>query len=69
MNVSTVVEGKVVVVGLVLPESTIVTVYTHDSIVHLSPHLQAELQAAIDEADREEDISAEELFGQLTKRR
>lgn len=65
----TVVEGKVVLNGSSLPEGTIVTVYAHESTqsVRLPPHLQAELEEAIDEADREEGVSAEELFAQLKK--
>ena len=65
----TVVEGKVVLNGTPLPEGTIVTVYVQESgeIVRLPPHLQAELEKAIDDADREEGISAEELFAQLRK--
>ena len=63
----TVVEGKVVLEGVCLPEGTVVTVYAQEpgQLVRLPPHLQAELEEAIDEADREEGISAEELFAQL----
>ena len=65
----TVVEGKVVLNGASLPEGTIVTVYAQESAqsVRLPPHLQAELEEAIDEADREEGVSAEELFAQIKK--
>lgn len=41
----------------------------HGAVVRLPPHLQAELEEAIDEADREEGVSAEELFDQLEKYR
>ena len=53
--------------GARLPEGAIVTVYVQeaDQPVHLPTHLRAELEAAIDEADREEGISAKELFAQL----
>ena len=63
------VEGKEVLDGTTLPEGAIVTVYAQESgeVVRLPPHLQAELEEAIDEADREEGISAEELFAQLRK--
>lgn len=63
----TVVEGRVVLNGASLPEGTVVTVYAQEpgDIVRLPPHLQAELEEAIDEADREEGSSAEELFAQL----
>ena len=67
----TVVEGKIVLNGASLPEGTVVTVYAEHSgeAVRLPFHLQAELEEAIDEADREEGISAEELFDQLHKYR
>lgn len=64
----TVVEGKVVLDGASLPEGTVVTVVAQQS-VRLPPHLQAELEEAIDGADREEGISADELFGQLQQYR
>ena len=67
----TVVEGKVVLNGASLPEGTVVTVYAQEpgNVVRLPAHLQAELEEAIDEADREEGISAEELFAQLKQYR
>lgn len=67
----TVVDGKVVFDGASLPDGTIVTVFAEQpgEAVRLPPHLQADLEAAIDEADREEGISAEELFEQLKKYR
>ena len=67
----TVVEGKVVLEGASLPEGTVVTVYAPqpEDVVCLPPLLQAELEQAIDEADRDEGISAEELFAQLEKYR
>lgn len=69
--VGTVVEGKVVLDGTSLPEGAVVTVYAEDpgEVVRLPPHLQAELDEAIDDADREEGISAEELFEQLKRYR
>jgi hypothetical protein len=65
----TVVEGKIVVEGLSLPEGTLVTVLTRDDepTVRLSPQEEAELLEALDEADREEGISAEELFERLRR--
>ncbi len=65
----TVKEGKIVVEGLSLPEGTLVTVVTRDSehAVRLSPEEEAELLDALDEADREEGISAEELFERLRR--
>lgn len=67
----TVIEGKVVLDGVSLPDGAIVTVFAEQpgEAVRLPPHLQAELEAAIDEADREEGLSAEELFEQLKKYR
>jgi len=67
----TVIEGKVVLSGVTLPEGAIVTVLAQDtqSTVKLPPHLQAELEDALDEADREEGISSEELFAELAKKR
>ena len=35
--------------------------------MRLPPHLQAELESALEEADRLEGISAEQLFAELTK--
>lgn len=65
----TVVDGKVVVEGLDLPEGTVVTVLTHDEAppVQLSPDDEAELLQALEEADREEGITAEELFARLQR--
>lgn len=65
----TVVDGKVVVEGLTLPEGTVVTVLTHDNekAIRLSPADEAELLEALDEADLEEGISAEELFVRLRR--
>ena len=64
-----IVEGRVVLDGASLPDGTHVTVLTHDTapIVVLSPHLQAELEDALDEADREPGISAEQLFADLQR--
>jgi hypothetical protein len=65
----TVVDGKVVVEGLSLPEGTVVTVFAREdeAPVKLSPAEEAELLEALDEADRDEGISAEELFDRLRK--
>ena len=65
----TVVNGKVVVEGLDLPEGTVVTVLTRDDepAVRLSSEEESELLQALDEADREEGISAEELFARLQR--
>lgn len=64
-----VVNGKVVVDGLDLPEGTTVTILTRDNepAVKLSSDEEAELLQALDEADAEEGISAEELFVRLQR--
>ena len=65
----TVVEGKVVLSGVTLPEGAIVTVLAQDpqASVRLPSQLQAELEEALVEADREEGISADELFARIKK--
>ena len=65
----TIVNGQVVVEGLDLPEGTTVTVLTRDNepTVKLPPDEEAELLQALDEADVEEGISAEELFARLQR--
>lgn len=65
----TVIDGKVVVEGLILLEGTVVTILTRDDeeTVRLSPADEAELLDALDEADREEGVSAKELFTRLQR--
>jgi hypothetical protein len=65
----TVVDGKVVLDGRPLPEGTEVAVFVarQDQAVRLPPHLQRELELALEEADREDGISPEELFAELRK--
>jgi len=65
----TIVGGKVVVEGLTLPEGTVVTVLARgdEAAVRLPPQQEAELLDAVDEADREEGISADELFARLRR--
>ena len=65
----TIVDGKVVVEGLSLPEGTAVTVIARgdEAAVRLAAADEAELLDALDEADREEGISAEELFARLSR--
>jgi hypothetical protein len=65
----TVIDGKVVVEGLSLPEGTVVTVLARGdaTAVRLPPQQEAELLEALDEADREEGISAEELLARLRR--
>ncbi len=65
----TVIDGKVVVEGLSLPEGTAVTILARgdEAVVKLPPQEEADLLAALDEADREEGISAEEFFARLRR--
>ncbi len=65
----TIVGGKVVVEGLSLPEGTVVTVLVRgdEAAVRLPPQQEAELLEALDEADREEGISAKEMFVRLRR--
>ncbi len=65
----TIIGGKVIVEGLSLPEGTVVTVFARgdENAVRLPPQQEAELLNALDEADREEGISAEELFARLRR--
>ena len=65
----TIVGGKVVVEGLSLPEGTVVTILARgdEVAVRLPPHQEAELLEALDDADRVDGISAEELFARLRR--
>lgn len=71
MQVTTgiVVDGKVVVEGLELPEGETVVVLTREpeGEVQLSPEEEADLLEAIAEADRGETISAETLLARLDR--
>jgi hypothetical protein len=65
----TVIDGRIVLDQGSLPEGTEVGVFVarEERSIRLPSALQAELEAALDEADREEGISAEELFAELKK--
>ena len=65
----TVVEGKVLIEGMTLPEGSVVTVITQEPQrgVRLSLEDEAELLEAIAEADRGDTISMEELFARLDR--
>jgi hypothetical protein len=65
----TVIGGKIVIEGLSLPEGTAVTVLARgdEALVKLPPHEEADLVAALDEADREEGIPAEEFLARLRR--
>ena len=69
MRVSTgkVVEGKVVVEGLPLEEGAVVTVLARESdeTFRLSPEEEEELLLSIEEADRGETVSLEEVLAKL----
>ena len=64
-----VVEGKVLVDGMILPEGAVVTVVTRESSqsVQLTPDEEARLLEAVAEADRGETISAKELLDRLDR--
>jgi hypothetical protein len=64
----TVVGGKVVPDTATIPGGAEVAVFVpRADAVRLPPHLQRELEDALDEAEREDGISAEELFAELRK--
>jgi len=65
----TVIGGNIVLDHGALPEGTVVGVFVarEERSVRLPPALQAELETALDAADREEGISAEEFFAELKK--
>ncbi|KQP23494.1 hypothetical protein [Pseudorhodoferax sp. Leaf267] len=65
----TVVDGKIVVEGLTLPEGTVVTVLAPDdqAPIRLPPNLEQELLAAIDEADAEPGGAGPEFLESLRR--
>jgi hypothetical protein len=65
----TIVNGKVIAEGLSLPEGTIVTILARGdgAAVRLPPKQENELLQALDEADKEEGISADGLFARLRR--
>jgi len=66
---STVSNGKLVLDGVTLPEGALVTVLSTDTqaAVRLSPTEEADLMAALDEADREAGTAAEVVLERLRK--
>lgn len=62
-----IIDGNVVVDGLSLPEGTVVTVLARGDEValRLPTQQETELLDALEEADREDGISADELFARL----
>ena len=67
--IGTVREGKVVLEGVALPDGAVVTILADDDrpAVILPPHLEADLQAAIDEADTEEGGAGLEFLEELKR--
>ena len=65
----TVVDGKVVVQGAVLPEGAIVAILARESdeTFEVPADLEADLQASIAEAERGDTITSEELFARLRR--
>ena len=61
--------GKVVLQGVALPEGAVVTVLADDDRppVKLSPELEAELNAVLDEADAEVGGAAPEFLDNLRR--
>ncbi len=62
-----IISGQVVLDGATLPDGTAVTVFAKEAqtTVHLSPALQAELEAALQEADLEDGAAADEFLERL----
>ena len=69
LALGTVKDGKVVLQGVALPEGAVVTVLTDDDrpAIRLSPALDAELLAAIDEADAEQGGAGPEFIESLKR--
>jgi hypothetical protein len=65
----TVKDGKVILEGIALPEGAVVTILADDDrpLIELSPDLEAELQAAIDEADAEDGGAGPEFLESLKR--
>ena len=64
-----VVEGKVLVEGMTLPEGTVVTIVTPDVLqgVTVSPEDEALLLESLAQAERGETITVDELFHRLDR--
>ena len=65
----TVINGKVVVEGVSLPEGTVVAILARESseTFDVPAELEAELQASFAEDERGDSISAAELFERLRR--
>jgi hypothetical protein len=68
---STVVGGKIVIDGDLLPEGSVVTILARETeeTFEVPADLEPELLASIAEADRGETLSADELIERLVRRR
>ena len=64
-----VVDGKVLVDGMTLPEGAVVTLVTQEPNqgIRLTPDEEARLLEAVAEADRGETIPAKDLFDRLDR--
>ncbi len=69
VEIGTVIEGKVLLEGVKLPEDALVTVLSSDTEapVRLSPTEEADLMAALDEADQEAGTAADEILARLRR--
>jgi hypothetical protein len=69
VTLGTVKDGKVILQGPSLPDGAVVTVLADDDRppVKLPPELEAELQAAIDEADAEDGGAGPEFLESLKR--
>ena len=65
----TVINGKVVLEGVTLPEGALVTVLSTDTeaSIKLSPAEEADLMFALDEADRVAGTAADEILARLRR--
>ena len=69
LTTGTVIGGKVVIEGDLLPDGTVVTILARDSdeTFIVPPELEAELPESIAEADRGQFISADELLQRMRR--
>jgi hypothetical protein len=69
VTIGTVKDGQVILEGVALPDGAVVTVLSDDDrpAVKLPAHLEAELLAAIDDADAEDGGAGPEFLEQLKR--
>lgn len=67
LTTGTVIGGKIVIEGDPLPEGTVVTILSREQneTFLVSPELEAELQASLDESERDETMPAEALLQRI----